>query len=117
MGRQQNFTADDDATIMADVGAKVPTYETALTLGRSIEAIYARRSYLRSIGCEMPMLVCKPQPKNQRKTYEQKPKARGATAIRQCLGCPNRFRSDGPHHRLCHNCRARARDVSPYAPS
>lgn len=59
--------------------------------------------------------------RNQRKKIERPPvlgaRPRGLNApktkIRPCMCCGGAFRSEGPHHRLCGNCRHNS--VSPYA--
>lgn len=41
---------------------------------------------------------------------------RPKTPPRKCLCCGRTFASTGPGNRMCARCRARAADVSPYAP-
>ncbi len=43
-------------------------------------------------------------------------KKRPATTTRRCMTCREEFRSEGPHHRMCDQCRAGAGRVSPFAP-
>lgn len=37
-------------------------------------------------------------------------------SMRPCLGCGKPFRSEGPHNRLCYDCKRKGADVSPFTP-
>lgn len=50
----------------------------------------------------------------QNEAKRQEVDAAAATKPRQCLGCVATFDSEGPHNRMCPNCRARS--MSPMCP-
>jgi DnaJ-class molecular chaperone len=41
---------------------------------------------------------------------------RPATTTRRCMTCRGEFKFEGPHHRMCNDCRGKAARVSPFAP-
>lgn len=51
-----------------------------------------------------------------RRRIEMDIRPRAKNQPRKCLCCGNVFVSHGPGNRMCSRCRARAADVSPYAP-
>ena len=40
--------------------------------------------------------------------------AKARRSVRRCISCSASFESDGPHHRMCDNCRAAKRENVPF---
>jgi uncharacterized paraquat-inducible protein A len=77
------WTDEEVNTLLQMVARRQPVEKIAAALGRSPEAVRAKRDYARPTG-----------PTRKRE--------------RPCMTCKTNFRSEGPHNRMCGRCRSQS---------
>lgn len=119
MGSGPRWTqADDD--LLADMTRRGYSEKAvSRTLNRSIYALQARKTLLRSLGDLPPAEIGRPRVKGGAPSPTAPPSPhrprRAGKSTRPCMCCTDPFASEGSHNRMCWECLNKSRSISPYA--
>lgn len=89
---RRNWTAAEDATLRELLAKGVTNAAIARKIGRPESSIYSRTQVFANQALPPVEKASKATP-------------RPAKTERPCMCCGNPFQSEGPHHRLCSECR------------
>lgn len=109
----RQWTPEEDAALLAALANGTAIRDVADALDRAISSTHNRIALLRVKGVELPRLAATRPAAPPSPIQPAAPMPSPKSKRRPCLCCGRPFASEGPHNRLCKNCRQRARTLSP----